>query len=84
MFFAGYAPATDLFKDQLQLTPDGYLVTDRDQKTSKDGIYGAGDVCEKQLRQVVTAVSDGAVAATSMEKYLFAMYQKLGIVREKT
>ena len=60
--FAGYAPATDLFKDQLQLTPDGYLVTDRDQKTSKDGIYGAGDVCEKQLRQVVTAaVSDGAV-----------------------
>ena len=81
--FAGYAPATDLFKDQLQLTPDGYLVTDRDQKTSKDGIYGAGDVCEKQLRQVVTAVSDGAVAATSMEKYLFAMYQKLGIVREK-
>lgn len=81
--FAGYEPATALFKDQLELNPAGYLVTDRDQKTSVDGVYGAGDVCVKQLRQVVTAVSDGAVAATSMEKYLFAMYQKLGITREK-
>lgn len=81
--FAGYEPATALFKDKLELNPSGYLVTDRDQKTSVDGVYGAGDVCVKQLRQVVTAVSDGAVAATSMEKYLFAMYQKLGITREK-
>lgn len=75
--FAGYAPATGLFKDFLELSEDGYLVTDMNQKTSKDGIYGAGDICVKNLRQVVTAVSDGAVAATSQEKYLSGMYEKL-------
>lgn len=75
--FAGYAPATGLFKDFLELSEDGYLVTDMNQKTSKEGIYGAGDICVKNLRQVVTAVSDGAVAATSLEKYLSGMYEKL-------
>lgn len=75
--FAGYAPATELFKDFLELSEDGYLVTDINQKTSTDGIYGAGDICVKNLRQVVTAVSDGAVAATSLEKYLSGMYEAL-------
>lgn len=75
--FAGYAPATALFKDFLELSEGGYLVTDINQKTSTDGIYGAGDICVKNLRQVVTAVSDGAVAATSLEKYLSGMYEAL-------
>ena len=81
--FAGYEPATGLFRDLLETDERGYLVTDRNQKTSLDGIYGAGDVCVKELRQVVTAVSDGAVAATSLEKYLFSVYQRLGIQRQK-
>lgn len=68
--FAGYVPANDLFKNQLTLNDGGYLITDRYQKTSLDGVYGAGDICEKELRQVVTAVSDGAIAATSLEKYI--------------
>ncbi|WP_028044805.1 FAD-dependent oxidoreductase [Candidatus Stoquefichus massiliensis] len=68
--FAGYVPANDLFKNQLELNSGGYLVTDRQQKTSLDGVYGAGDICEKELRQVVTAVNDGAIAATSLEKYI--------------
>ena len=68
--FAGYVPANELFKNQLQLNEQGYLLTDRQQKTSQDGVYGAGDICEKELRQVVTAVSDGAIAATSLEKYI--------------
>jgi len=68
--FAGYVPANDLFKDQLKLDEQGYLVTDRNQKTSVDGVYGAGDICVKPLRQVVTAVGDGAIAATSLEKYI--------------
>lgn len=68
--FAGYVPANDLFKDQLKLNQQGYLLTDANQKTSLDGVYGAGDICEKELRQVVTAVSDGAIAATSLEKYI--------------
>ena len=68
--FAGYVPANQLFKDQLDLNSQGYLLTDRHQKTNRDGVYGAGDICEKELRQVVTAVSDGAIAATSLEKYI--------------
>ncbi|HJD29933.1 MAG TPA: FAD-dependent oxidoreductase [Candidatus Blautia avicola] len=81
--FAGYVPATELFRDQVKVSDKGYLLVNRKQETNVPGVYGAGDVCEKELRQVVTAVSDGAVAATSMEKYLFSMYQKLGIKRER-
>ena len=68
--FAGYVPQNELFQDQLALNAQGYLITDRHQKTSMNGVYGAGDICEKDLRQVVTAVSDGAIAATSLEKYV--------------
>ena len=68
--FAGYIPANQLFKDQLELNEQGYLITDASQKTSQDGVYGAGDICVKDLRQVVTAVSDGAISATSLEKYI--------------
>ncbi len=68
--FAGYVPANELFKDQLELNQGGYLVTDRHQATNIAGVYGAGDICEKDLRQVVTAVSDGALAATALEKYI--------------
>lgn len=81
--FAGYEPATALFKEMVELNEQGYLVTDRRQQTSREGIYGAGDVCVKELRQVVTAVSDGAIAATSMEKYLFSLYENLGVKREE-
>ncbi len=77
--FAGYAPATDSFKNKVEINENGYLVTDRSQKTSVDGVYGAGDVCVKNLRQVVTAVSDGAIAATSLEKYISGMYEELGL-----
>lgn len=68
--FAGYEPATALFKDQVAINETGNLIVDENQKTSLDGVYGAGDVCVKDLRQVVTAVSDGAKAATSLEKYI--------------
>lgn len=74
--FAGYEPSAGLFRDQVEISEDGYLVTDMNQKTSLDGVYGAGDICVKNLRQVVTAVADGAVAATSLEKYLSLQYQK--------
>lgn len=48
---------------------------DHTQKTSIDGVFAAGDVCDKTLRQVVTAVADGAVAATSMERALSAKWK---------
>ena len=77
--FAGYVPSTEWLEGKVELDARGYLVTDRNQKTSVDGIYGAGDVCIKDLRQVVTAVSDGASAATSLEKYVSGLHEKLNI-----
>ncbi len=79
--FVGYAPENGLLQGKLDLNPQGYVITDRDQKTNIDGVYAAGDICVKNLRQVVTAVSDGAVAATSLEKYLGSQYRKLHMKR---
>ena len=78
--FAGYTPATGLVKDIIELDETGYVVTDRVQKTNVDGVYAAGDVCIKPLRQVVTAVGDGALAATELEKYAAKMHKKTGII----
>ena len=77
--FAGYAPATEILKGIVELNEQGYIVTDASQKTSADGVYAAGDVCIKPLRQVVTATSDGALAATELEKYVAAMQRKTGL-----
>ena len=77
--FAGYAPATALVKGIAQLNEQGYVITDRNQKTNVDGLYAAGDVCVKTLRQVVTAVGDGALAATELEKHAAAMQTKTGL-----
>lgn len=81
--FAGYASNTGLVKDMVSLDAGGYVETDRNQQTSCPGIYAAGDVCKKSLRQVVTAVGDGATAATALEKYAAAMQEKTGIHPEK-
>lgn len=80
--FAGYEPATDLIKGIADLNEQGYVVTDGQQKTSVDGLYAAGDVCIKNLRQVVTAVGDGALAATELERYAAAMHKKTGLKPE--
>ena len=77
--FAGYEPATELVKGLAELDDKGYIVTDRSQKTSCEGLYAAGDVCIKPLRQVVTAVGDGALAATELERYAAAMQKKTGL-----
>ena len=77
--FAGYAPATEAVKGVVALNEQGYIVTDASQKASADGVYAAGDVCIKPLRQVVTATSDGALAATELEKYVAAVQRKTGL-----
>ena len=77
--FAGYAPETGLVKDLGILDEQGYVITDRSMKTSVDGLYAAGDVCIKALRQVVTAVGDGALAATELEKYAAQLQAKTGL-----
>ncbi|MBE6948966.1 MAG: FAD-dependent oxidoreductase [Ruminococcaceae bacterium] len=78
--FAGYVPATSLVKGTAELNEHGYIITDSSQKTNIDGLYAAGDMCVKPLRQVVTAVGDGALAATELEKYAAVMQRKTGIV----
>lgn len=77
--FAGYEPATELVRGLAELDGQGYVLTDRSQKTTADGLYAAGDVCVKPLRQVVTAVGDGALAATELERLCAAMQQKTGL-----
>lgn len=66
----GRTPATDFLKESVDIDEDGYVVADESTKTNVDGVYAVGDVRTKILRQVVTAVSDGAVAAYYAEEYL--------------
>lgn len=67
--FVGFEPAGAIFEGQLTMK-NGYLVTDDDMKTNLPGVFAAGDIRVKSLRQVVTAVSDGAIAAVQAERYI--------------
>lgn len=69
----GRKPNTALFKDQLALDENGYIIADESTRTSLHGVFAAGDVRAKALRQVITAASDGAVAAHYAEEYLSAL-----------
>lgn len=66
----GRRPATELAENQLELDGDGYIIADESTRTTIPGVFAAGDVRKKVLRQVVTAVADGAVAAHYAEEYL--------------
>ena len=66
----GRAPATELFWDELALDKSGYIIADESTRTNLPGVFAVGDVRTKAVRQVVTAVSDGAVAVHYAEEYL--------------
>ena len=68
--FIGYEPITEKFKGHVKMDDYGYIPTDENMKTDIEGIYAAGDLRPKMLRQVVTAVADGAIAATAVERYV--------------
>ncbi|KAB3529188.1 thioredoxin-disulfide reductase [Alkaliphilus serpentinus] len=68
--FVGYNPQTEIFKGILDMDAVGYFITDDNMKTNVPGVFAAGDCRVKTLRQVVTAVSDGAIAAVQAEKYI--------------
>ncbi|MGB9803423.1 thioredoxin-disulfide reductase [Desulfofundulus sp.] len=68
--YIGYSPNSSLVKELVKLDEQGYILTDANMHTSCPGLFAAGDVRQKSLRQVVTAVADGAIAAVSAEKYL--------------
>lgn len=67
----GRKPSTQLLEGSLDLDKNGYIIADETTKTNVDGVFAAGDVRQKALRQVVTAVSDGAVAVHFAEEYIF-------------
>jgi len=69
----GRTPATELFRDQLTLDEAGYIIADETTKTTIPGVFAVGDVRTKPMRQVVTAVADGAVAAHFAEEIISAL-----------
>lgn len=81
--FVGYEPQSKLFKEHIKLDQYGFIPTDEDLLTNIKGVYAAGDIRPKKLRQLVTAVSDGAVAAVNIEKYVHDLREKLGISKEE-
>ncbi|PKM51909.1 MAG: pyridine nucleotide-disulfide oxidoreductase [Firmicutes bacterium HGW-Firmicutes-7] len=68
--FIGYIPNTEIFKDQINLTPQGYIVANEKMATNVEGVFACGDVVEKWLKQIATAVGDGAIAGFAAEKYI--------------
>jgi len=68
--FVGHNPNSTLVEDMVDIDEKGYIITDTSLQTSVDGLFVAGDVRQKSLRQVVTAASDGAICATGAEEYL--------------
>lgn len=68
--FAGHIPDTKFLEGKVELTAQGYIPTDEAMKTNVEGVYAAGDVREKELRQIVTATSDGAIAAVSATHHI--------------
>lgn len=68
--YVGTRPSSELIKDLVDTDERGYVLADENMRTSYPGIFAIGDVRQKSLRQVVTAVADGAIAAVAVEKYL--------------
>ncbi len=66
----GRAPATEIFKGQIDLDTSGYIIADESTKTNINGVFAVGDVRTKRVRQIITAASDGAVASHYAEEYL--------------
>lgn len=82
--FIGYEPKTSLFKNHIDMDKFGYILTDENMRTNISGVYAAGDLRPKSLRQIVTAVSDGAIASTDAERYIVGEKERLGIIDEAT
>lgn len=81
--FAGYVPATNLVRGVVELDDYGYVVTHGYLETSVSGVYAAGDLRAKNLRQVVTATADGAIAAVELERYAKRMSEKTGLTPQR-
>jgi thioredoxin reductase (NADPH) len=72
--FVGYNPISQLFEGKINMDKNGYIITDEDMRVNIPGVYAAGDVRVKSLRQVITAAADGAIAATTAEAYISTLH----------
>ena len=77
--YVGTKPATEKLQGLVDLNDQGYIKAAADGATNVPGVYAAGDVIVKNLRQIITAASDGAVAATAAEQYVTAQKQRQGV-----
>jgi thioredoxin reductase (NADPH) len=68
--FIGYTPNTEKFVNQIKLNDRGEIPTDENMATDISGVFAAGDVRQKKIRQITTAVNDGAIAAISAIEYI--------------
>lgn len=68
--YIGTEPKTNEFKDYIELNSNGYIITNENMRTKVAGVYAAGDVRDKEYRQITTAVADGTIAALEAEKFI--------------
>ena len=68
--FVGYDPISALFEGKVTMDDSKYIITDDDMRTNVPGVFAAGDIRKKSLRQVITAAADGAIASTIAEHYI--------------
>lgn len=80
--FVGLKPFTEFAEGKVNLNEKGYILTNEDMHTNVPGVFAAGDVREKTLRQVVTATADGAIAAMEAEKYVDKISCSIGVQNE--
>jgi len=77
--FVGYEPISEFLKGHVDMDKFGYIIADEEMQTNISGVWAAGDIRPKRLRQLVTAVSDGAIAATGAERFIAEKKIELGI-----
>ena len=68
--YIGYHPDTEILQDFNITSSDGYIIVDQNMKTNEKGIYACGDVIQKDVYQIATAIGEGAIAATQVQKDL--------------
>lgn len=68
--FVGLDPITEVFRGHIEMDERGYIITDTEMRTNVEGVFAAGDVRQKTLRQVITAAADGAIAVIAAEEYI--------------
>jgi len=77
--YVGFTPNSKQFEGQIQMDSGGFIITDENMKTSQEGVYAAGDIRVTPLRQIVTAASDGSIAATMAVRYLETLEYKVTV-----